>query len=86
MIEIPPFYGAACAEADPEDFHPDGTWLEVRTAEARAKMVCAECPVRLACLTWQMDFEDGKGASSRWGVYGGLSAGERARLAKQDAA
>jgi WhiB family redox-sensing transcriptional regulator len=87
FFHVPEWMNAAvCAGADPNDFHPEGAGLALKYAERRAKMVCAECPVRTRCLDWQMQFEGQVGASSRQGVYGGLNGSERARLAKKRAA
>jgi WhiB family redox-sensing transcriptional regulator len=69
---------AACADADPRDFHPE---TGNPGAERRAKMVCAECPVQLKCLDWQMSYEDGRSKYAREGIYGGLNPFERANLA-----
>lgn len=44
---------------------------------AEAKAVCAGCPVRVTCLADALVRES---PSARYGVYGGLSAGERGRL------
>jgi WhiB family redox-sensing transcriptional regulator len=49
---------------------------------SEAKSVCVVCPVRADCLSFAMRAESGLyGHSSRWGVYGGLSANERCILA-----
>lgn len=90
-IIVPPFNDTPCGEADPEDFHPEGPGLAVQHAEARAKMICngvpddniPACPVREACLAWQMAWEAGTGVSSRHGVFGGLNPAERSKLAKK---
>jgi Transcription factor WhiB len=39
---------------------------------AKAKALCATCPVREQCLE--------AGMGERWGVFGGLTAGERYEL------
>jgi WhiB family redox-sensing transcriptional regulator len=55
--------------------HPEVPWFPERgeTAEA-ARAVCARCLVRAECLDYALrtDIRDG--------VWGGLSAGDRARL------
>lgn len=66
---------ALCRDVDPELFFPvavpgspayDGQ-------VARAKAVCADCPVRAECLAFALDAIDD-------GVAGGLDAAERAAL------
>lgn len=52
-------------------------------AVARAKAVCASCPVRAECLADLMAAED---PAERFGVCGGLSADERAELFARDRA
>ncbi|MBC7277290.1 WhiB family transcriptional regulator [Nocardioides sp.] len=50
----------ACVGEDPELFHPDDL-----TQLAEAQQVCADCPMRQACLDL--------GVSRReWGVWGGV--------------
>lgn len=81
MSDLPPWINqAACLEADPWDFF--ATPHQDSQAERRAKDICAECPARLKCLTWQMDYEAGTGRRQRHGIFGGLNPSERARLAK----
>ena len=67
---------AACAPAhvDPEIFHPMDHDGETRM---RARKVCARCPVKSDCLEDALDTKDA------FGIRGGLTAPERARLAKQ---
>lgn len=70
---------ALCAAygTDPEVFYPIDTGPAGELAVARAKRVCAGCPVRAECLTDVMAAED---PAERWGVCGGLSADERTAL------
>lgn len=67
---------AACSGMDTSDFYPNdrerGPTLARR--ERRAKAICAQCPVIKDCLTWALD------AREPFGVWGGTSAKERARL------
>lgn len=94
MIElgIPPFNDGLCGQADPEDFHPEGTGLAKTCAENRAKAICNgapdsgidPCPARESCLMWQLQYEGDLSARGRYGVYGGLNPDERARLAKKN--
>jgi WhiB family redox-sensing transcriptional regulator len=64
-----------CRSHDGEWWFPD----EFRGAigkriEARAKAICALCDVEQKCLDWALERD------IRFGVWGGLSAPERARL------
>lgn len=61
---------AACAGSDPDLFFPVG---ESRKQIAKAKEVCAECPVHKECLRLALVRDHA------WGVWGGLSAVERRR-------
>lgn len=59
---------AACRGMDPNDFHPDKGHS---ATAARAKAICAECPVRSDCLTFavQNDIFDG--------IWGDMSPRDR---------
>ncbi|MGD9531809.1 MAG: WhiB family transcriptional regulator [Dehalococcoidia bacterium] len=74
---------AACTApaVDPEVFFPIDTGPAGELAVARAKAICAGCPVRVECLADVMAMED---PAERWGVTGGLSADERAGLFARD--
>ena len=72
-----------CTDVDPELFFgPDFGWGRehaeappVRAKrEARAKALCATCPVRQACLEYAMT------APEHDGVWGGVTAAERERM------
>lgn len=65
---------AICPQTDPEAFYP-----ERGNSTLDAKRVCAGCPVRAQCLDYAMTVE--RDAAYRFGVWGGLSPDERARLA-----
>jgi len=67
---------AACAPAyvDPEIFHPMDHDQETRQ---RARRVCARCPVKSECL------EDAIATKDAFGIRGGMTAPQRARLAQQ---
>ena len=55
-------------------FGPDGEQRPEREVrEARAKAVCASCPVRAQCL------DDALRNSTKHGVWGGLNEEERVR-------
>lgn len=60
---------ALCAEVDPEIFFPIAGQ---RDNGRKAKRICAKCSVVDKCLEYGMDVE--------FGIYGGLTASERARL------
>ncbi|MFY9585943.1 MAG: WhiB family transcriptional regulator [Actinomycetota bacterium] len=59
----------ACRGADPELFFPP-----TEEEAAVAKSFCATCPVRVACLAFSIE------RNERFGVWGGLTEKERARL------
>ena len=67
---------AACREQDPDLFFPVAHTQGWRTQTKQAKAVCGTCPVRETCLEWALD--TGQAA----GVWGGMSAGERRRIAR----
>ena len=59
---------AACSGMDPDLFFPErGDVIGV----ARAKAVCASCPVTAECLQYALE------AKEKQGVWGGLSGQER---------
>jgi WhiB family redox-sensing transcriptional regulator len=61
---------------DTEVFFPlDGDVLGV----ARAKAVCAACPVRAACLEFALSTDDAR----EFGIYGGTTGAERDRLLRR---
>ena len=68
---------AACREHDPELWFPD---TREHTKATAAKTICADCPLQTACLEEALDYEAGHG--DRWGIRGGLTAAERAQVAK----
>jgi WhiB family redox-sensing transcriptional regulator len=66
---------AACSPADADLFFPEPGSLsrrEWRRRERAAKAVCETCRVREACL------EEALLAPEEWGVWGGMTADERA--------
>ena len=65
---------AACRDADPELFFPDGDIRSARARVQKAKLICRGCPVRAACLHWAL--ANGQEA----GIWGGLTEDERRRL------
>jgi len=65
---------ARCRGVDPEVFFPVAEVGPVRDGEvARAKAVCAGCPVRVLCLDWAL-------LALPHGVAGGLDEQERVEL------
>jgi len=58
---------SACKDEDPEIFFRDS-----QRGVRQAKAVCTRCPVTATCLAWALSAPD-----DRFGVAGGLTAGER---------
>lgn len=67
---------AACAQADPELFHPDG-----KAPNRDAKRVCARCPVQPQCLAYAQQFEGEVTYPHRYGLWGGQLPRRRAQAA-----
>ncbi len=63
---------ARCRGMPTEVFYPDTE--ENDDAAAPAKAICAECPVREACLEYAL------AAREKYGVWGGLTERERRRI------
>ena len=72
---------AACAGLDPELWMPgdDAGEEQIANAYAEARRVCARCPVRVTCLRIVMAQES---PSARYGMWAGLTPGERTTLYK----
>lgn len=68
----------ACADADPElFFYAAGERGDDRDArDEKAKAVCATCPLIRGCLGWAL-------THTEWGVWGGATEQERARLQRR---
>jgi WhiB family transcriptional regulator, redox-sensing transcriptional regulator len=62
---------ASCRGLDPELFYAEGG-----AAVAKAKGVCASCPLRPKCLDWAI-------AREEFGVWGGTTARERAAIRRE---
>ncbi|MFB7222406.1 WhiB family transcriptional regulator [Streptomyces sp. NPDC056227] len=60
-----------CRFEDPDLFFPGSAGPQAAEQTAKAKQVCARCPVIETCLQWAMD------TRQDIGVLGGLSEGER---------
>ncbi len=65
------WHSAACRDEDPELFFPLSDMGPGAQQTARAKAVCARCPVRDECLRYAV--ENGLD----YGVFGGLTERER---------
>jgi WhiB family redox-sensing transcriptional regulator len=65
---------AACTGVDSELFFPVS---EDESASEAAKAICAQCPVREACLQYAL------ATNQTAGVWGGLDSGERRRLRRR---
>lgn len=63
---------AACAQSDPEPFHP--TRRTQKHLIRAAKQLCAGCPVNGDCLADALERDE------RFGIWGGLDATARQRL------
>ena len=65
---------AACRDADPELFFPDGDIRSARAQVKMAKLICRGCPVSATCLNWAL------ASGQEAGIWGGLTEDERRRL------
>ena len=65
---------AACNGTDSDVFFPAS---EDESATAKAKEICAACPVRETCLQYALS------TNQAAGVWGGLDANERRRLRRR---
>lgn len=71
---VPRFSGRpACANAEPELFWGSRDPAKNRAKNARAKRVCARCPVISECLSWAL-------AHGERGVWGGTTAEQRGHM------
>lgn len=66
---------AACVGHDPEMWFAEYPSVKV---VKRAKAICAKCPIRVECAS--------RGMGEEYGIWGGLTAEERARLRRGSAA
>ena len=65
---------AACSGVSSDLFFPTG---DDPQASSAAKAICAECPVREACLEYSL------ATNQTEGVWGGLDANERRRMRRR---
>lgn len=63
---------ALCAQSDPELWFPERGGSSVE-----AKRICMRCPERVDCLEGALE------RSEQYGIFGGLSERERARIRRQ---
>ena len=75
---------AACRGENPELFFPDTDGhrhytRETRALTAQARALCARCSVCADCLAYALAVD------LRYGIWGGLTSGERANLTGQKA-
>ena len=68
---------AACATADPELFFPISYSGPALRQVARAKAICAGCPIQQECLSYAL------AAGSIQGVWGGMTEEERRLLLRR---
>ena len=68
---------AACRDADPELFFPDGDITSARAQVKTAKLICRGCPVSATCLNWAL------ASGQEAGIWGGLTEEERRRLSRR---
>lgn len=62
---------AACRDADPEVFFPNGTTGPALAQITAAQSICATCPVTADCLDWAVETGQDNG------IWGGLTEDER---------
>ncbi|MGH3921353.1 MAG: WhiB family transcriptional regulator [Pseudonocardiaceae bacterium] len=62
---------AACAELPTDEFFPLGSTGAALDQIARAKAICAGCPVAVGCLDYALD------TGQADGVWGGMTEEER---------
>ena len=68
---------AACGDADPELFFPDGDIRSARYQAKAAKLICRGCPVSASCLNWAL------ASGHEHGIWGGLTEDERRKLRRR---
>lgn len=68
---------AACRATQTEFFPAGGSGVPNRVVYAEAKKVCGGCPVRSDCLDYAMRTDQ------QFGVWGGLTPGERRDLERR---
>jgi len=69
---------AACRDAEPDLFFPDGNIRSARAQVKTAKLICRGCPVRTFCLNWAL------ASGQEHGIWGGLTEDERRWLHRRN--
>lgn len=69
---------SACLRADPDLFFPISTSGPAVIQIARAKAICARCPVRRQCLEFARTHEPG------YGIWGGTTPEDRQRVRRRE--
>lgn len=69
--------GLCLRVGQPEDWFPKAG---VVAQDNDARQVCLQCPVRTECLTFALEIESNQPVGGRSGIYGGLTAAERAQI------
>ncbi len=75
----------ACVGQPERWFFPDGGGPNANYAYAKGRRVCARCPVRVLCLTEAIKLEGRLDQQWRFGLWGGLTPGERVELMRRTA-
>lgn len=73
----------SCADSSPGSdriFFAEG--VGAAQLHEMAKEVCRSCPLIAECLEMALKAEGARSARSRWGVFGGRTPSERARIAR----
>lgn len=68
---------------DPDGWFPDGHGSNFPQPVRGAIRACSPCPYRGPCLDAALDYEQGIGPYGRYGIWGGFTPGQRARLAAE---
>ncbi len=76
---------AACTGQPEEWFFPDGGGSAATARYRKGQQVCAHCPVRARCLGEAIRMEGWLDAQWRFGLWGGLTPGERVELIRRTA-
>jgi WhiB family transcriptional regulator, redox-sensing transcriptional regulator len=77
IVNIDWQHRAACRDEDPELFFPVSELGPGARQVARAKAVCARCPVRAECLAYALEY------GLDHGIFGGLTERERRRVRRR---
>ncbi len=75
----------ACIGQPERWFFPDGGGSAATAAYRKGRQVCAHCPVRERCLDDAMRMEGWLDAQWRFGLWGGLTPGDRVELMRRRA-